>query len=110
MYKVKVKGNTTLDVNNSDVGQPIEEKIAIMLNNGEPISEGADLNYTERKEGVVNGFNPRTDRWEVATDAMDVANRSKLAKRTAKMQIVENEPTEGQNNSSGEQKSGDPSQ
>ncbi|MEM0173216.1 MAG: hypothetical protein QXI16_01765 [Sulfolobaceae archaeon] len=37
--------------------------------------------YTNRKDGVLPGYNIRTDRFDVAIDAMDKVAMSKLAKR-----------------------------
>lgn len=81
--KVKL---TNIKVNKSIIGETLERKIERMVNNGEPIasnpgSEG--LIYTERKEGVLSGYNIRTDRFDVALDAMDKVSRSKAAKRDA---------------------------
>ena len=37
--------------------------------------------YTERKDGVLPAYDPRTDRFEIAVDAMDRVTASRLAKR-----------------------------
>ena len=37
----------------------------------EPITDGAPIIFTDAKDGVRPEFNPRTDRWEIAIDAMD---------------------------------------
>ena len=55
-----------------------------ILNNGEPISDGAPEIYTDRKEGVIGGYDIRTDRWEVAADAMDTVQKNIQAKRDAR--------------------------
>ena len=65
-------------------GEPIEWKIERIVNNKEPISDGAPSIYTERKDGVVSAYNIRTDRWEVATDAMTLVEKSIQAKRDNK--------------------------
>ncbi|AXH73732.1 MAG: hypothetical protein [Microviridae sp.] len=62
-------------------GETIEEKVRRMMNNKEPIKDTGPLNYTERKDGVRPEFNIRTDRMEVALEAMDTAAKSDLAKR-----------------------------
>ena len=51
-------------------GKPIEWKIERIVSNKEPISDGAPEIFTERKEGVKSAYNIRTDRWEIATEAM----------------------------------------
>lgn len=72
---------TKLIVNNSYEGETIETKIRRIVNNKEPIHDGAPLVYTERNEGVKPEYNIRTDRWEIAVDAMDAVTRTEIAKR-----------------------------
>jgi len=62
-------------------GEPIEWKIERIVSNKEPITDGAPSIFTERKDGVVSAYNIRTDRWEIAADAMDLVSKSKQAKR-----------------------------
>lgn len=81
MYKKSKPNITTLKVNTSYQGETIEKKIRRIENNKEPIKDGAPLIYTERKEGVRPEYNIKTDRWEVAADAMDAVSRAKIAKR-----------------------------
>lgn len=78
----KTKYNrTSLNVCNTYEGEMIEEKVNRILNNKEPIKDGAPIIFTERRDGVDPAHNIRTDRFELAVDAMDKVNRSKLAKR-----------------------------
>ena len=65
-------------------GEPIEHKVERLVNNNEPITDGAPEIFTERKEGVISAYNIRTDRWEIAAEAMDVVQKSIEAKRDAK--------------------------
>ena len=65
-------------------GEPIELKIERITNNKEPITDGAPEIFTERKDGVISAYNIRTDRWEVAAEAMDKVSGSIQAKRDAK--------------------------
>jgi hypothetical protein len=65
-------------------GEPIEHKVARVVKNGEPIKDGAPLVYTERKDGVNAAYNIRTDRWEIAADAMDKVHKTMIAKRDSK--------------------------
>jgi hypothetical protein len=81
MYKQNRTTPTTLKVNQTYEGERIEEKIQRIVNNKEPITDGAPIIYTERKEGVQPQYNIRTDRWEVAIDAMDKVSKSYKAKR-----------------------------
>lgn len=62
------------------IGERIETKVSRMINDNEPIKDGAPIVYTERKDGVLPGHNIRTDRFEVAAEAMDVVNKNRTAK------------------------------
>lgn len=84
MYKYKKPQRTQIKGRPTVEGERIEIKVARMLKNKEPIKDGAPLIFTERKDGVVRGYNIRTDRWEVATEAMDKVAKSIQAKREGK--------------------------
>ena len=77
----KLESNSTLFINNSLEGESIEAKVCRIVNNGEPISDGAPLIYTERKDGVKEEYNIRTDRFDIALKAMDYVTASNRAKR-----------------------------
>ena len=77
----RLVSNSTLFINNSLEGESIEAKVCRIVNNGEPISDGAPLIYTERKEGVKEEYNIRTDRFDIALKAMDYVTASNRAKR-----------------------------
>lgn len=53
--------------------EPLEGEIRRMMNNNEPIeaTPGAKNEYTERKDGVINRFNIRNDKWEEFAEGMD---------------------------------------
>jgi len=81
MYK-KIKANsTTLKVNSSYQGETIEQKVNRIVNNKEPITDGAPIIYQERKEGVNPAYDIRTDRFEIAVEAMDKVSGSHKARR-----------------------------
>ena len=50
------------------------EKVARVVENKEPIEDGAPIIYTERKDGVIPAYNIRTDKWDIALTAMDQVN------------------------------------
>ena len=77
----RLVSNSTLSINNSLEGESIECKVCRIVNNGEPISDGAPLIYTERKAGVKEEYNIRTDRFDIALKAMDYVTASNRAKR-----------------------------
>lgn len=77
---VKYK-TTTLRVNNHYEGESIETKIKRLLENTDGIKGEAARIFTERKEGVRPDMDIRTDRWDLATEKMDIVSRNRLAKR-----------------------------
>lgn len=58
-------------------GEYIENKVRRIVESGEPIEDSAPIIYTERKDGVNQAYNIRTDRWEIAQAAMDTVNNAK---------------------------------
>ena len=96
MIKHSITQNTGLCVNSSTEGETIEAKWRRILNNKEPISDGAPLIYTERKNGVEPQYDIRTDRWEVAVDATTKIEKSYMARREERNKPLESDkPTEG---------------
>lgn len=85
-YKAKYSRSQLKSVEITE-GEPIEHKIERVVSNKEPITDGAPSIFTERKDGVVSAYNIRTDRWEVATEAMDKVSGSIQAKRDAKGKV-----------------------
>ena len=83
-------------------GETIEQKMERVLNNGEPITDGAPDIFTERKDGVIAAYNIRTDRFEIACEAMDKVSASIAAKRDgiglskeADMKVVDDKSSTG---------------
>ena len=60
----------------SYVAETIEQKVRRIVNNKEPIKDGSPLLYQERKDGVQPSYNIKTDRWDVAVEAMDKVTKS----------------------------------
>ena len=61
-------------------GESIEDKVRRITENNEPITDGAPIIYTNRDDGVLPAYNIRTDRQEIAQQAMDAVNQANLAK------------------------------
>ena len=76
-----LRRDTGLAVNDSVEGESIERKIERLIENNEPISDSAPIIYTERKDGVLPQYDVRTDRFELAIDAMDTVSKTHVAKR-----------------------------
>lgn len=109
------------NVSNFYEGESIEAKVTRLILNKEPIKDSAPLIYTDRKDGVLPGYDIRTDRFEIAIDAMDKITKSKIAKRYQfkdKEPLADtsgnkqsNEPQNSANNDGkGDVNTGDPSQ
>ncbi|UOF80763.1 hypothetical protein [Microviridae sp.] len=81
IYRQPRTAQTRLKVNNSSIGESIEQKMERIIANKEPIKDGAPLLFTERKEGVRASTNIRTDRFEVAVDAATKIEKSYKARR-----------------------------
>ncbi|AXH75283.1 MAG: hypothetical protein [Microviridae sp.] len=95
MYKQNKQEKTQLSVNTSYQGEPIENKIRRIVNNKEAITDGAPLIYTDRKDGVRPETDIRTDRFEIAVEAMDKVSRAQIAKRENKPKTIGEEAKEG---------------
>lgn len=95
-YKVRKPDSTGLKINKSYVGERIEKRVNRMLYSGESIGDGSPLIYTDRRKGVEPQFNIRTDRFELALDAMNNVNKSSLAKRESFYEIKKEPPAGGE--------------
>jgi len=81
MYKVQKPSKSKLEGVKSVAGERIEQKMQRILHNKEPITDGAPQNFTEVKDGVRPEFDIRTDRWDIAVEAMDGVHKNRIAKR-----------------------------
>lgn len=81
MYKTPKFRKTTIAQNESVEGEPIETKVNRLLTNGEAIGQETDLIYTERKDGVIPLYNIKSDKFEIALDAMDKLSKSEQVRR-----------------------------
>jgi hypothetical protein len=92
--KRKVKFRSLLVINQGTEGEMIENKVERVVNNKEPIKDGAPIIFTPRQEGVKPAYNIRTDRFEVAIDAMDKVSKSYKARREEKADMRVNKDGE----------------
>lgn len=89
------KPKTTFKINESVIGKPREILLAEMTERKETPEGIHPAIYTDRREGVLPGFDIRTDRFEIARETADKitkANHKKTAAATAKTETV---PTVG---------------
>lgn len=82
MIRNKVKASkTTLLIKRVTQGETIEAKVRRITRNNQKIEDGAPNIFQERKDGVKAEHNIRTDRWELAVEAMDKVAQAQIAKR-----------------------------
>lgn len=89
MYKPKKWQKSTIKSCETYEGETIEQKIERIVTNKEPIKDGAPQIYTERKDGIIAAYNIRTDRFEIAAEAMDKVAASIAAKREERAKAQE---------------------
>lgn len=63
-------------------GESILTKVRRILDENEPLTDGAPLIYTPKEDGVKPEYDIRTDKWQVAINAMDRVNAYKLSDYT----------------------------
>lgn len=98
MRKISVKPTRRLKVNQSFEGETIETQLKRMMD-GETIeTKGKPLLYTEKKDGVLPETNIRSDRFQLAQDAIDYVNRSNIAKRDEFAKQTEEKTNQGTEN------------
>lgn len=91
MYIQRNKYTSRIETKDVVEGEPIEHKMERILSNKEPITDGAPEIFTDKKDGVGAEYNIRTDRWELATEAMDLKLKNEQAKAGAKAEKREKE-------------------
>lgn len=72
-------------------GQSIEEKMRLVTETNIPIDNVVPIVYTERKDGVKPEYDFNTDKWEIAQNAMDYANKKKREKAAEYTKLKEGE-------------------
>lgn len=59
-------------------GETLIKKCQRILDEGEPLTDGAPMIFTPKQAGVKPECNVRTDKWDIAMKAMDRVNSYKL--------------------------------
>lgn len=98
MYKYNKPTKSKLKINNGYEAETIEKKVYRITNNKEPISDSAPVIYTDRSEGVLPAYNIRTDRFEIAAEAMDKIDKTNKAKREERAKAREEAKKKPENN------------
>ena len=77
-------------------GESIETKVERVVQNKEPIEDGAEIIYTEKKQRVQPQYDIRTDKWEVAQEAMNLAHANRIAKSDGSLEKWQQEQQQQQ--------------
>lgn len=65
-------------IKETEKGETLIKKIQRILDENEPLTDGAPMIYTPKQAGVRDDCNIRTDKWTLAINAMDRVNNYKL--------------------------------
>lgn len=85
---------TSKPANETFIGESLEDKLARMLTNKEPIEATEPMAYSGENDGVAPQFNPRTDRWEIAREAMQNVKSMQEAQKAAELAKTESKGAE----------------
>lgn len=69
--------------------ETLTEKLRRMTEQKEPIKAEVEIVYTEKKDGVLPGYDIRTDRFEVAREAIEKMQRAADVSKTLKGEDVQ---------------------
>lgn len=92
MYRSNNYQKTSIKVNESFIGETIEEKVNRIVNNNEPIKDGAPLIYEDRNAGINPDHDMRTDKWDIAAETTGKMAQNTILKR-GEMTVVPKEET-----------------
>lgn len=86
--------------NTDEAGENILTKVRRILDENEPLTDGAPLIYTPKEDGVKPEYDIRTDKWQIAINAMDRVNAYKLSEYTKNGQNPDMKDTPKENEKS----------
>lgn len=79
-----------------DPGETLIKKCQRILDEGEPLTDGAPMIFTPKQAGVKPECNVRTDKWDIAMKAMDRVNNYKLTEYLKKETMEGSSEPDGQ--------------
>lgn len=94
MKRPKYFPNTLIKHNTGYEAEPLMFKMRKVMESKEPIEAVSPMIYTNKKDGVLPGYDIRTDRFEIAREAMGKVRRAEaesIAKRQETPKIAEPE-------------------
>ena len=80
----------------TEEGETLIKKIQRILDENEPLTDGAPMIYAPKQAGVRDDCNIRTDKWALAMSAMDRVNNHKLNEYLKKGEAETPKTTESQ--------------
>ena len=83
-------------IDENEKGETLIKKIQRILDENEPLTDGAPMIYTPKQAGVRDDCNIRTDKWVLAMNAMDRVNNYKLNEYLKKGEAEVPKQAEGQ--------------
>lgn len=97
MYAIKPRVISSIVLDSTREGERIEDVVDRAVNNNEPITADSPIIYQSRNEGVNPAYDPRTDRFEIAQEAMGSVAKSKIARRENIVQMPKKDTGTGEN-------------
>lgn len=79
IYMIRYRNNSQIEGKEGYEGESVEDKVKRITEDKEGISEPTQLIYTSEKDGVLEETDIRTDKWDLAVEALDIANKVKKA-------------------------------
>ena len=79
MKKRIVKHTKDISAVDTVEGEIIEKKIQRIMDEKTPIDDSAPIIYTEKKNGINPAHDVRTDRFELALEAMEIETKNRIA-------------------------------
>lgn len=78
----------TLRVDATYEAEGLEVKLRRMTETNEPLAGDIPIVYTKKTDGVLPAFDIRTDRFEIAREAMSKVQESEMAKEAQRMEVL----------------------
>lgn len=76
-------------------GEVIEKKIQRIMDEKTPIDDSAPIIYTEKKNGINPAHDVRTDRFDLALEAMEIETKKRIAANEENFKDVSEKLEEG---------------
>lgn len=78
----------TLKVNATYEAEGLEVKLRRITETNEPLAGDIPIVYTKKTDGVLPAFDIRTDRFEIAREAMSKVQESEMTKEAQRMDVL----------------------